>query len=103
MFRGLELNEKKLKILSYVESRMSFIAPNLSTIVGATVATKLMGNKHISSCLTFKAALLLSGELRTALKACLPFAFSKSVIAQVVCLHVHSFSVGIAGGLTALF
>ena len=40
---GLELNEKKLKILSYVESRMSFIAPNLSTIVGPTVATKLMG------------------------------------------------------------
>ena len=37
------LNEKKLKILSYVESRMSFIAPNLSVIVGPTVATKLMG------------------------------------------------------------
>lgn len=37
------LNEKKLKILAYVESRMSFIAPNLSAIVGPTVATKLMG------------------------------------------------------------
>jgi U4/U6 small nuclear ribonucleoprotein PRP31 len=40
---GLELNEKKLKILSYVESQMSFIAPNLSAIAGPTVATKLMG------------------------------------------------------------
>ena len=43
LLQGLELNEKKLKILSYVESRMSFIAPNLSAIVGPTVATKLMG------------------------------------------------------------
>ena len=42
-FQGLMLNEKKLTILSYVESRMSFIAPNLSAIVGPTVATKLMG------------------------------------------------------------
>ena len=47
--QGLMLNEKKLKILSYVESRMSFIAPNLSAIVGPTVATKLMGTA-ISCC-----------------------------------------------------
>lgn len=40
---GLELNEMKLKIFRYVESRMSFIAPNLSIIVGATTAAKLMG------------------------------------------------------------
>jgi U4/U6 small nuclear ribonucleoprotein PRP31 len=40
---ALILNEKKLKILGYVESRMSFIAPNVSAIVGSTVATKLMG------------------------------------------------------------
>ena len=40
---ALTLNEKKMKILSYVESRMSFIAPNLSAIAGPTVATKLMG------------------------------------------------------------
>ena len=45
-FQALELNEKKLKILSYVESRMSFIAPNLSAIIGSTVATKLMGEGH---------------------------------------------------------
>lgn len=44
--QALELNEKKLKILSYVESRMSFIAPNLSTILGPTVATKLMGEEQ---------------------------------------------------------
>ena len=41
--QALILNEKKLKILGYVESRMSFIAPNVSAIVGSTVATKLMG------------------------------------------------------------
>ena len=32
-----------MKILEYVESRMSFIAPNLSYIAGPTVAAKLMG------------------------------------------------------------
>ena len=50
--QALELNEKKLKILSYVESRMSFIAPNLSSILGPTVATKLMGEeqKILSTC-----------------------------------------------------
>ncbi|CAO1635118.1 unnamed protein product [Sympodiomycopsis kandeliae] len=30
-------------ILNYVESRMSFIAPNLSALVGTSVATKLLG------------------------------------------------------------
>ncbi|KAH7943231.1 hypothetical protein HPB52_006543 [Rhipicephalus sanguineus] len=39
---ALELNDFKLEIYSYVESRMSFIAPNLSQIVGASVAAKLM-------------------------------------------------------------
>ncbi len=37
------LNEAKLHMLKYVESRMSLIAPNLSAMVGSTVATKLMG------------------------------------------------------------
>ncbi|GAB6028521.1 U4/U6 small nuclear ribonucleoprotein Prp31 [Chamberlinius hualienensis] len=40
---ALELDAIKLKIYDYVESRMSFIAPNLSVIVGASTATKLMG------------------------------------------------------------
>uniref|UniRef100_A0A2R5LN05 U4/U6 small nuclear ribonucleoprotein Prp31 n=1 Tax=Ornithodoros turicata TaxID=34597 RepID=A0A2R5LN05_9ACAR len=40
---ALELNDYKQEIYSYVESRMSFIAPNLSIIVGASVAAKLMG------------------------------------------------------------
>lgn len=48
--QALELNEKKLKILSYVESRMSFIAPNLSSILGPTVATKLMGEEQKILC-----------------------------------------------------
>ena len=35
--------DKRMKILQYVESKMAFIAPNLSTIVGSTVAAKMMG------------------------------------------------------------
>lgn len=38
-----DLNTTKIRILDYVESRMSFIAPNLSCIVGASTAAKLMG------------------------------------------------------------
>lgn len=40
---ALELNTFKLRIYEYVESRMSFIAPNLSMIVGSSTAAKLMG------------------------------------------------------------
>nr|CAG4643962.1 EOG090X06EY [Lepidurus arcticus] len=40
---ALELNACKVRILAYVESRMTFIAPNLATIVGASTAAKLMG------------------------------------------------------------
>ncbi|KAG0226834.1 U4/U6 small nuclear ribonucleoprotein Prp31 [Actinomortierella wolfii] len=40
MFR---LEAAKKTILEYVESRMAFIAPNLSTIIGAATAAKLMG------------------------------------------------------------
>lgn len=38
-----DILDAKLKILEYVESRMAFIAPNLSLIVGASTAAKLMG------------------------------------------------------------
>jgi U4/U6 small nuclear ribonucleoprotein PRP31 len=41
---ALDLVEAKAKIFKYVESRMSFIAPNTSWIVGATAAAKLMGS-----------------------------------------------------------
>ena len=44
------MNDQKLKILEYVESRMSFIAPNLSLVVGPTVAAKLMGMKILHEC-----------------------------------------------------
>ena len=37
------MSEDKQTMLTYVESRMSFIAPNLSTIVGASTAAKLIG------------------------------------------------------------
>lgn len=40
---ALELERYKSKIYSYVESRMTFIAPNLSVLVGAPIAAKLMG------------------------------------------------------------
>lgn len=44
---ALELNQSKHRIYEYVESRMSFIAPNLSIIVGASTAAKIMGkNKN---------------------------------------------------------
>lgn len=42
---ALELNQSKHGIYEYVESRMSFIAPNLSIIVGASTAAKIMGER----------------------------------------------------------
>lgn len=41
--RALTLDEAKKKVLEFVESRMGYIAPNLSAIVGSAVAAKLMG------------------------------------------------------------
>lgn len=40
---ALRLSETKRQIFEYVESRMSFIAPNISRIIGASIAAKLMG------------------------------------------------------------
>jgi U4/U6 small nuclear ribonucleoprotein PRP31 len=40
---AMELDEIKAKIFEYVESRMTFIAPNLSLIIGASTAARLMG------------------------------------------------------------
>jgi U4/U6 small nuclear ribonucleoprotein PRP31 len=41
--RALTLDTAKKKVLDFVESRMGYIAPNLSAIVGSAVALKLMG------------------------------------------------------------
>lgn len=41
---AINLNKSKADIFEYVESRMTFIAPNLSIIVGASIAAKLMGS-----------------------------------------------------------
>ncbi|GAB2297346.1 U4/U6-U5 snRNP complex subunit prp31 [Dionaea muscipula] len=41
--RALILDSAKKKVLDFVESRMVYIAPNLSAIVGSAVAAKLMG------------------------------------------------------------
>ncbi|KAF9582541.1 U4/U6 small nuclear ribonucleoprotein Prp31 [Lunasporangiospora selenospora] len=38
-----ELDRAKAKIIQYVESRLTFIAPNLSAIIGTSTAAKLMG------------------------------------------------------------
>lgn len=40
---NMDLVNAKVKIFQYVESRMSFIAPNISVVVGASTAAKLMG------------------------------------------------------------
>lgn len=40
---AIELSNLKQRIFEYVESRMSFIAPNLSAIISASTAAKLMG------------------------------------------------------------
>lgn len=41
---AIDLNKLKLKVYEYVESRMTYIAPNLSVIVGASTAAKIMGS-----------------------------------------------------------
>ncbi|WJX81327.1 U4/U6-U5 snRNP complex subunit prp31 [Trifolium repens] len=41
--RALDLDSAKKKVLDFVESRMGYIAPNVSAIVGSAVAAKLMG------------------------------------------------------------
>lgn len=38
-----ELESVRSRILAYVESRMAFVAPNLSAVVGTRTATKLLG------------------------------------------------------------
>ncbi|NWI10892.1 PRP31 protein, partial [Crypturellus soui] len=42
---ALRLSQARVRIHEYVESRMSFIAPNLSLIVGASTAAKVMGER----------------------------------------------------------
>jgi U4/U6 small nuclear ribonucleoprotein PRP31 len=41
--RALQLDETKRALLRFVESRMAFIAPNLSAVLGTQVAAQLMG------------------------------------------------------------
>lgn len=40
---AIELFEMRKTIMDYVESRMALIAPNVSILVGASTAAKLMG------------------------------------------------------------
>ncbi|KAJ6343938.1 hypothetical protein OIU76_005640 [Salix suchowensis] len=41
--RALALDSAKKKVLDFVETRMGYIAPNLSAVAGSAVAAKLMG------------------------------------------------------------
>ncbi|KAA0188302.1 U4/U6 small nuclear ribonucleoprotein Prp31 (Predicted) [Fasciolopsis buskii] len=49
---AIELHEMRITMLTYVESRMSFIAPNISILVGASTAAKLMGHAGGLTALT---------------------------------------------------
>ncbi|TGZ75084.1 hypothetical protein CRM22_000585 [Opisthorchis felineus] len=49
---AIELQEMRSAMLTYVESRMSFIAPNTSILVGASTAAKLMGHAGGLTALT---------------------------------------------------
>ena len=40
---AINLEQAKRELLSYVEARMNFIAPNLTAITGSGIAAKLMG------------------------------------------------------------
>ncbi|XP_023026593.2 pre-mRNA processing factor 31 [Leptinotarsa decemlineata] len=40
---AMELNNFKLRIYEYVESRMAFMAPNITVILGASIAAKILG------------------------------------------------------------
>ena len=65
---ALDLVEAKANIFEYVESRMSFIAPNTSWIVGATAAAKIMGSAGGLTSLSKMPAcnvLLLGAQKRT--------------------------------------
>lgn len=48
---AIELQEMRVTMLAYVESRMSFIAANTSILVGASTAAKLMGKSNL--CIIF--------------------------------------------------
>ena len=56
---ALHLNEMKGRILKFVESQMSLIAPNLSAIVGASIAAKLMGTAGGLTALSKKPACVI--------------------------------------------
>ena len=51
--QAIDLMKYKQEIFAYVESRMTFIAPNLSIIVGASTAAKLMGKINTNIAITF--------------------------------------------------
>lgn len=44
---AIELNSIKMKIYEYVESKMAFIAPNLSIMIGASTAAKMIGEYSV--------------------------------------------------------
>ncbi|KAF9605847.1 hypothetical protein IFM89_018867 [Coptis chinensis] len=65
----LDLNFAKNKVVDFFESRMKYIAPNLSSLVGSTVAAKLIGSAGDPSSLVNMPAnnIQLLGEKRRTL------------------------------------
>lgn len=65
--RTLTLDSSKKKVLDFLESRMGFVAPNLSAVVGSAVAAKLMVAAGGLSALAFMPScnVLLLGAKKT--------------------------------------
>ncbi|MCD7463909.1 U4/U6 small nuclear ribonucleoprotein Prp31 [Datura stramonium] len=61
--RTLALHSAKKKVLDFVESRMKYIAPNLSAVVGSAVAAKLMCSAGGLSSLAFRMDLSKTGRV----------------------------------------
>ena len=66
---ALQLNEYQTKIVKYVESSMMYIAPNLSFLIGASTAAKLIGSAGGLMALSKMPAnyIALLGQKKTAL------------------------------------
>ena len=69
---ALQLNECQKKIVKYVESRMMYIAPNLSFLIGSSTAAKLIGSAGGLIALSKMPAnhVALLGQKKTALAGC---------------------------------
>jgi len=90
LFQAIDLTNCKQKIYDYVESRMSFIAPNLSVIVGASTAAKLMGNCQIIAAIRSMCCCLLIWYWVACILSDVPLRnYSCLLIIQTSTEHLH--------------